>query len=120
MAGSLVATVTGYLAQDPARKANGKAVGFSIPVSKGRDEPTTWIRITAWGKTADFVEQYLKKGALVTASGEIEMREYESAKGKGVSLELNASHVKSFKTDAAPAAAAAPKHSAPSDDDMPF
>lgn len=104
MAGMLSGSVTGYVAKDPEARANGKAMGFSVPVSKGKDKPTTWVRVTCWGQTAEFVGQYIKKGSLVTCTGEIEMREYESAKGKGVSLELNASSVTSFRTDAAPAA----------------
>lgn len=98
MAGAFSGTVVGKLAKDPERKANGKAVGFSIPVSKGRDKPTTWVRVTAWGKTADFIEQYVKKGSLVAASGEIELREFESKGQKGSSLEMNANSVQSFQT----------------------
>ena len=118
MAGSFSGSVTGYVAKDPEAKANGKAVGFSIPVSKGKDKPTTWVRVTAWGKTAEFVSQYIRKGSLVSCSGEIELREYESAKGKGTSLELNAQSVQSFKTDggSAPVKVA----SAPEPEDVPF
>ncbi|NBO42011.1 MAG: single-stranded DNA-binding protein [Betaproteobacteria bacterium] len=90
MAGSLVGTVTGYVAKDPDVAANGKAMKFSIPVAKGKDKTTTWVRITTWGKTAEFVSAYVKKGSVVTVTGEMEMREYESAKGKGIALELNA------------------------------
>jgi single-strand DNA-binding protein len=118
MAGSFSGNVVGYVAKDPEPKANGKAVGFSIPVSKGKDKPTTWVRVTAWGKTAEFVSNYVRKGSLVSCSGDIELREFESAKGKGTSLELNAQSVQSFKTDA-PAARPA-QVSAPADEDVPF
>ena len=116
MAGSFNGTVTGYVAKDPESKANGKAMGFSIPVSQGKDKPTTWVRVTAWGKTAEFVGNYVKKGSLVTCSGSIELREYESAKGKGTSLELNAQSVNAFRTEPAPALRPAPV----SDDIDPF
>jgi single-strand DNA-binding protein len=108
MAGSFSGSVVGYVAKDPEPKANGKAVGFSIPVSKGKDKPTTWVRVTCWGKTAEFVSQYVKKGSLVSCAGDIELREYESAKGKGTSLELNAQSVQSFRTDSGPAPVAKP------------
>ena len=108
MAGMFSGSVVGYVAKDPEPRANGKAVGFSVPVSKGKDKPTTWVRVTCWGKTAEFVSQYVKKGSLVSCSGDIELREFESAKGKGTSLELNAQSVQSFRTGE-PAAAAAPK-----------
>jgi len=119
MAGAFSGTVVGKVAKDPERKANGKAVGFSIPVSKGKDKPTTWVRVTVWGKSADFVEQYVRKGAIVAASGEIELREYESKGQKGASLELNAQSVQSLAQ--APDTASAPAVSpAPDESDMPF
>ena len=120
MAGSFSGTVVGKLAKDPERKANGKAVGFSIPVSKGRDKPTTWVRITAWGKTADFVEQYVKKGSLVAASGEIELREYESKGQKGPSLEMNAGSVQAFQTGEPQGNSQFGSRPAPADDIDPF
>jgi single-stranded DNA-binding protein len=86
MAGTFSGSVVGYVAKDPEPRANGKAVGFSVPVSKGKDKPTTWVRVTCWGKTAEFVSQYVK----------------------GTSLELNAQSVQSFRTGE-PTAAAAPK-----------
>lgn len=113
MAGALVSTVTGYVAKDPEAKANGP-VTFSVPVSKGKDKPTTWVRVAVWGKAAEYVSQYIRKGSLVTCSGTLELREFESAKGKGSSLELNASSVTSFKTEA-PAAAPRPTYGDPED-----
>lgn len=121
MAGALVSTVTGYVAKDPEAKANGP-VTFSVPVSKGKDKPTTWVRVTCWGKTAEFVAQYVKKGSLVTCSGDIELREFDGKQGKMQSLELNAQSVQSFRTGE-PAQSARPTQSyqpAPSDEDIPF
>lgn len=100
MAGALVGTVTGYVAKDPEQKGSGP-LSFSVPVSKGKDKPTTWVRVAVWGKTAEYVSQYVRKGSLVTCSGTLELREYESAKGKGTSLEMAASSVTSFKTEPA-------------------
>jgi len=120
MAGAFSGTVTGYVAKDPEAKANGKAVGFSIPVSQGKDKPTTWVRVTAWGKTAEFVSNYVKKGSLVTCSGSIELREYESAKGKGTSLELNAQSVNAFRTEASSQMGPAPTTKASTEEDIPW
>lgn len=120
MAGSFSGTVVGYVAKDPEARGNGP-MGFSIPVSKGKDKPTTWVRVTAWGKTAEYVAQYIKKGSLVSVSGAIELREFESANGKGTSLELNASSVTSFRTDGG-AAPSRPQggYGGPSNDDLAF
>lgn len=119
MAGSFSGNVVGFVAKDPEPKANGKAVGFSIPVSKGKDKPTTWVRVTAWGKTAEFVSNYVRKGSLVSCHGDLELREFESARGKGTSLELNAQSVQAFKTDSGPQQRLAPM-GAPADEDVPF
>ena len=123
MAGSFSGTVVGYVAKDPEARGNGP-MGFSIPVSKGKDKPTTWVRVTAWGKTAEYVAQYIRKGSLVSVTGQLELREYESAKGKGFSLEMNASNITSFRTDAgsapAPTPAAGNAFGGPSDDDLAF
>ena len=123
MAGTFSGTVVGYVAKDPEARGNGP-MGFSIPVSKGKDKPTTWVRVSCWGKTAEYVAQYIKKGSLVSVSGSIELREFESAKGKGTSLEMNASSVTSFRTDSAPASgggfAQKPSFGGPGDDDLTF
>lgn len=113
MAGAFSGTVTGFVAKDPESTANGKAVKFSIPVSKGKDSPTTWVRVTAWGKTSEFVLNYVKKGSLVTASGTVETREYEGKNGKAISVELNAGSVQAFRTEAP---APAPRPAAEPDD----
>lgn len=103
MAGALVGTVTGYVAKDPEQKGSGP-LSFSVPVSKGKDKPTTWVRVAVWGKTAEYVSQYIRKGSLVTCSGTLELREFEGSKGKITSLEMSANSVTSFKTgESAPA-----------------
>lgn len=123
MAGTFTGTVVGFVAKDPEARGNGP-MGFSIPVSKGKDKPTTWVRVSCWGKTADYVAQYIKKGSLVSVSGSIELREFESAKGKGTSLEMNASNVTSFRTDSSPPQgggfAQKQGFGGPSDDDLAF
>lgn len=104
MAGSFSGTVVGFLAKDPEQRSDSAPVTFSIPVSKGKDKPTTWVRVACFGKTAEFVKNYVRKGSLVAATGTLELREFESVKGKGTSLEMSASSVNAFKTgESAPA-----------------
>lgn len=115
MAGALTGTVVGYVAKDPESAAQGKAAKFSIPVSKGKDSPATWVRVTTWGKNAEYVMNYIKKGAIVTASGVLETREFDGKNGKQVSLEMNAANVSQFRASLdggdrpAPKAAAEPE-----------
>jgi single-strand DNA-binding protein len=43
---------------------------------------TTWHRIVAWGKPAEVVESYLKKGAEVAVEGKLTNRSYEDKNGE--------------------------------------
>lgn len=46
-------------------------VAVNRPKGKNGDEQTDFIRCTAWGKTADIVNQYLSKGHKVAVLGEL-------------------------------------------------
>lgn len=76
----------GRLGKDPELKhtKTGKAVcSFSIATSESyvtdgdRQTKTTWHNIIAWGKLAETVGSYLKKGQEVYVEGRIENRSYE-------------------------------------------
>ncbi len=64
---------------------------FTVAVSTGWGDKktTTWWDVTRWGKGADKLAGFLKKGAKVAVSGEISTREHE---GKTY-LQLRADHV---------------------------
>ena len=40
-------------------------------------EEVEWHNITAWGKTAEIVEKYVRKGRLMAIEGRIQNRQYE-------------------------------------------
>lgn len=64
----------------------GKSVlNFSVAVPRqyGKDE-TDFINCIAWEKTADFMSNYLKKGALISVEGRIQTGSYEGTDGKKV------------------------------------
>ena len=79
------AILNGRLTKAPELKQtqNGKSVcGFTIAVDRSRDrEKTDFIPIVAWGKTAEFVNQWFGKGDLITIVGRIEVRSYEDKDG---------------------------------------
>ena len=65
---------------------NGNAVAnFSIAVDdsyKSKEtgqkvEQTEWVRCVAFGKSAEFLGEWLRKGARLYASGKLKTREYE-------------------------------------------
>jgi single-strand DNA-binding protein len=43
---------------------------------------TTWHRLVAWGKQADIVENYLKKGSEIAVEGKLTNRSYEDKNGE--------------------------------------
>jgi single-strand DNA-binding protein len=82
----------GNLGDDPkVRKLDsGKTVAnFSIATneiyrdSKGeKQSETTWHRLVAWGKQAEVVENYVKKGSEIAIDGKISNRSYEDKSGE--------------------------------------
>ena len=85
------AIIIGRLGRDPELKftTSGQAVAnFSVATDEtytGKDgqkvEKTEWHRIVAWGKTAEFCENYLSKGRLVYIEGKIETRKWTDKDG---------------------------------------
>ncbi len=82
----------GNLGDDPkVRKLDsGKTVAnFSVATneiyrdSKGeRQSETTWHRLVAWGKQAEIVENYLKKGSEIAIEGKLSNRSWEDKNGE--------------------------------------
>jgi single-strand DNA-binding protein len=74
-------TVIGNLGKEPEMRylASGQAVtSFSVAVTRkwnnaagGKQEETTWVRVSAWGKLAEITSQYLKKGHEVFIQGRL-------------------------------------------------
>lgn len=63
----------------------GKAVAnFSIACSrKYQDaESTEWVRIVAFGKLAEIIDQYVKKGSQVFICGRLQTRQWQDQSGQ--------------------------------------
>ena len=55
---------------------------------------TYWHNIVAWGKTASFIETYVKKGQEVLVKGKLTPRSYETKDGeKRYITEINCSEI---------------------------
>lgn len=74
----------GRLTQDPDIKhveSNGEQLTiatYTLAVNrKGKKDETDYIRCKAFGKTAEFVEQYLSKGIKMMVCGRIQTGKYE-------------------------------------------
>ena len=79
------AVFAGYIGRDAENKStsSGDSVAsFSLGVSIGtRDAPKTlWIDCSLWGKRADALSPYLRKGTSVTVSGDVDCRAFTSKK----------------------------------------
>lgn len=89
---------TGALGRDAELKAtpNAMLLKFTVASNTGwKDKKiTTWLNCTIWGKQAESLEQYLKKGTKVFITGEFEAREYEKKDGgKGMSLDVRVDRI---------------------------
>lgn len=78
----------GHLGRDPEIRyaTSGDAVAnFSVATTERwkdkntqeQKEKTEWHRITVWGRLAEVVGQYLKKGSKVYVEGKLQTRQYE-------------------------------------------
>jgi len=81
----------GHLGDDPkVRKLDsGKTVAnFSIATNEiyrdqngNKQSETTWHRLVAWGKQAEVVENYTKKGSEIAIEGKLTNRSYDGKNG---------------------------------------
>ena len=86
------AILVGRLGRDPETRftGGGQAVAnFSVATDHAykdrngeRQKKTEWHKIVAWGKLAEIVQKYLKKGSLVFIEGRIETREWQDKEGQ--------------------------------------
>jgi single-strand DNA-binding protein len=87
----LVLTISGYLGRDPELKTinQSQVASFSVGVNTGKDE-TTWVNCSVWGKRAETVAAYFRKGGRVALTGSGKLCTYEKKDGSlGSSLEMN-------------------------------
>jgi single-strand DNA-binding protein len=92
-----------------------------------KQERTEWVRCQLWGKSAEALEPYLKKGKQVYIEGRLQTREWEDKDGnKRYTTEIVADRVQFVggKRDGEPVGATATQGGASAstaeDDDIPF
>lgn len=79
--------LTGRLTRDPEVRntTTGKIVAnFAIAVDrriKSGDQTADFFNISVWGQSAEFAQNYLKKGRLVGIDGRLQTRKYTDANG---------------------------------------
>ncbi len=126
-------TICGHLGRDIELRSlsDGTPVGgFSVADSQGRDKPAIWWRCSIFGKRAESLAPYLKKGQQVTIVGSVTEREYTDKDGQkrtSIDVRVNDLALQGGRPEAqqeAPRAAqrAAPQRQAPHqiDEDITF
>ena len=92
--------IAGYLGSDPETRFTPSGVqvaNFNVATKRvwkdangEKQEETTWFRCAAWGKLADTVSQYLKKGSGVLVTGTVKANAFTKQDGTpGASLEVH-------------------------------
>lgn len=90
-------TLAGNLGKDPETRftpSGQKVTTFSLAINqrKGKEEVTTWVRITVWGDRFDKMISFLKKGSSIIVSGRMNPpTSYTDKEGRTqISLEVTA------------------------------
>ena len=80
--------LVGRITRDPEVKktqTGRSVVNFTLAVNRQYNrEQADFINCVAWGNQADFIGNYINKGALLGVEGRIETRNYEDQTGKRV------------------------------------
>lgn len=82
----------GRIGQEPdvrSTTTGSSSARYSLAVNRGKDKDgndmgTDWINCVAFGRTADFVEKYLKKGTKILVEGHIRTGSYQKQDGTKV------------------------------------
>jgi single-strand DNA-binding protein len=91
----------GFVGKDPEIKTIGDstvanfnlATSYTYKQNNEVVEKTDWHKIQAWGKLAEIVEKYVKKGSRIYIEGSIHTREYEKDGEKKYITEIKMSNL---------------------------
>lgn len=112
-----IGQITGNLGRDPELKYlnDGKMVAnFTVavrqPRRQGQEQAARWVKVAVWGKSAEYVGNYVKKGDKVFLYGRVEEPElYTDRNGQQRLAErFTAENIEKFSDQAAAPAPAAP------------
>jgi single-strand DNA-binding protein len=77
-------TMIARLTKDPivrTTQAGINVTNFSVANNRGKDMPTVFFDVTAWGKLAQFAREHLRKASKVLISGRIDLDKYTDKAG---------------------------------------
>ena len=98
-----VISIVGRLGDDPevfdARRSDSVVCNMSVATTDGwgDNQQTNWHKVICFNKTAEFAEDYLKKGDLVAVQGSMRYRKWEDRDGNNrIAAEIVANQVTSL------------------------
>lgn len=118
-----------YLPSGMAVCKMGLAVSRFYKTKDGeKKEETLFINVTTWGKSAEYCNEYMKKGHALMVSGSLRSNDFEDKQGQKRSvIEITGERVQAMEWHGSKAAdggkqssAARQADAAPIDDDIPF
>jgi len=114
----------GRLGNDPETRVTTtekSLTAFRVAIKGRSDNDTVWIRCVAFGKTSEYVSNYLQKGRLVGIEGRLSSRKYTDKEGNNREVvEIVADNVTSLERPREDAAAQVAADVPISDDYDPF
>jgi len=127
-------TLMGNLGKDPEVRSTvsgNQVANFSIATTEKwtdksgqRQEKTEWHNIVVWGRMAETVGQYLKKGSAVLVVGKLQTRSWEGQDGnKRYATEVVASNIQFVgggRRESEPATNQSQANTAIDDSELPF
>lgn len=125
------ATIIGRLGKDPEIKTinNQTVANFSIASTESwknkngeKQKTTEWHNCDAWGKLAEIIQKYVKKGDLIYVEGTIKTRSWDDKNGeKRYSTGINVKEMYMLGSKSSSANQSQPEPSQPeSEGDLPF
>lgn len=101
-------------------QSNTAVAKFTLAVDRMKKGEADFIRITAFGKTAEIVDRYTDKGRQLAIQGKINTGSYEKDGQKVFTTDVIADRVELIGSASAPANWDASEAFAQADDDIPF
>lgn len=69
------------------QNAGDPVLGFTVAVDNGKDKPATWYDAAIWGKRAEAVQSYIRKGMSITLIGRPTVRVHDGKAYLGISVD---------------------------------
>ena len=115
-------TIIGFVGKKPETrftKDNMQVTKFSVATDhkyKG-ESVTTWHNCVSFGKTAEFVDTYVEKGAVLYVEGRLEKGSFEGKDGKVYTTDIMVEQVKSIRKPSVKPQDEKPAYEKPAEDD---